>query len=173
MDSMYSTPCMYYDNDAHVKGELLVMVGGGCGGVGGWGNGGNGGGGGMGGKPHPKTVTSFSSTNIVGPQRKKRKEVWKKGSIRRKKVESISGAVLTETEQLKIITKRSRKETHSSHASGSGINEGTGFTPGVPMHLIRTSEGRYLLEITMMEDDDVKNMTMMSKAQGCEDERTD
>ncbi|GKA61728.1 hypothetical protein Tco_0761247, partial [Tanacetum coccineum] len=34
--------------------------------------------------------------------------------------------------QLKIITKRSRQETHSSHASGSGADEGTGVTPGVP-----------------------------------------
>ncbi|GJW93772.1 hypothetical protein Tco_0173444 [Tanacetum coccineum] len=41
-------------------------------------------------------------------------------------------ASLTKTEQLKIITKRSRKETHSSHASGSGADEGTGVTPGVP-----------------------------------------
>ncbi|GKC23429.1 hypothetical protein Tco_1025579, partial [Tanacetum coccineum] len=40
--------------------------------------------------------------------------------------------VLTEAEQLKIITKRSRKETHSSHASGSGADEGTGVSPGVP-----------------------------------------
>ncbi|GJT70129.1 hypothetical protein Tco_1029415 [Tanacetum coccineum] len=39
---------------------------------------------------------------------------------------------MTEAEQLKIITKRSRKETHSSHASGSGADEGTGVTPGVP-----------------------------------------
>ncbi|GJX15583.1 hypothetical protein Tco_0216415, partial [Tanacetum coccineum] len=39
---------------------------------------------------------------------------------------------LTEAEQLKIITKRSRKETHSSHASGSGADEGTGVSPGVP-----------------------------------------
>ncbi|GKD32212.1 hypothetical protein Tco_1242990, partial [Tanacetum coccineum] len=35
-------------------------------------------------------------------------------------------------EQLKIITKRSRQETHSSHASGSGADEGTGVSPGVP-----------------------------------------
>ncbi|GJQ94316.1 hypothetical protein Tco_0005455 [Tanacetum coccineum] len=35
-------------------------------------------------------------------------------------------------EQLKIVTKRSRQETHSSHASGSGADEGTGITPGVP-----------------------------------------
>ncbi|GKD32237.1 hypothetical protein Tco_1243015, partial [Tanacetum coccineum] len=47
-------------------------------------------------------------------------------------METISEAVLTEAEQLKIITKRSRKETHSSHASGSGADEGTGVTPGVP-----------------------------------------
>ncbi|GJX94930.1 retrovirus-related pol polyprotein from transposon TNT 1-94 [Tanacetum coccineum] len=32
---------------------------------------------------------------------------------------SVPKAVLTKAEQLKIITKRSRKETHSSHASGS------------------------------------------------------
>ncbi|GKE72488.1 hypothetical protein Tco_1534529, partial [Tanacetum coccineum] len=39
---------------------------------------------------------------------------------------------MTEAEQLKIITKRSCKETHSSHASGSGADEGTSVTPGVP-----------------------------------------
>ncbi|GKE77172.1 hypothetical protein Tco_1543292, partial [Tanacetum coccineum] len=33
---------------------------------------------------------------------------------------------------LKIITKRSRKETHSSYASGFGADEGTGVSPGVP-----------------------------------------
>ncbi|GKA67587.1 hypothetical protein Tco_0767504, partial [Tanacetum coccineum] len=33
---------------------------------------------------------------------------------------------------LKLITRRSRQETHSSHASGSGADEGTGVTPGVP-----------------------------------------
>ncbi|GJZ78380.1 hypothetical protein Tco_0643217 [Tanacetum coccineum] len=37
-----------------------------------------------------------------------------------------------EVEQLKIITKRSRHKTHSSHASGVGADEGTGVTPGVP-----------------------------------------
>ncbi|GKA32610.1 hypothetical protein Tco_0718977 [Tanacetum coccineum] len=49
-----------------------------------------------------------------------------------KKLENISEADLTEAEQLKIVTKRSRQETHSSHASGSGADEGTGITPGVP-----------------------------------------
>ncbi|GJW62345.1 hypothetical protein Tco_0111680, partial [Tanacetum coccineum] len=48
-----------------------------------------------------------------------------------KELETISEAILTEAEQLKIITKRSRKETHSSHASGYGTDEGTGVSPGV------------------------------------------
>ncbi|GKG34799.1 hypothetical protein Tco_0437495, partial [Tanacetum coccineum] len=55
-----------------------------------------------------------------------------KGKQKAKELETISEAVLTKAEQLKIITKRSRKETHSSYASGSGADEGTGVTPGVP-----------------------------------------
>ncbi|GJX53340.1 hypothetical protein Tco_0281709 [Tanacetum coccineum] len=47
-------------------------------------------------------------------------------------LENISEAELTEAEQLKVVLKRSRLETHSSHASGSGADEGTGITPGVP-----------------------------------------
>ncbi|GKD96718.1 hypothetical protein Tco_1380615, partial [Tanacetum coccineum] len=35
-------------------------------------------------------------------------------------------------EQMKLATKRSLIETHSSHASGSGANEGTSSKPGVP-----------------------------------------
>ncbi|GKF90172.1 hypothetical protein Tco_0264135, partial [Tanacetum coccineum] len=69
-----------------------------------------------------------SSTN---PKEKK----GKKSGIRKQKakeLETIFEAVLTEAEQLKIITKRSHKETHSSHASGSGAYEGTGVSLGVP-----------------------------------------
>ncbi|GJW45860.1 hypothetical protein Tco_0077506 [Tanacetum coccineum] len=65
------------------------------------------------------------------PKEKKEKKSGK-GKQKAKELEPISEAVLTEAEQLKIITKRSRKETHSSHASGSGADEGTGVTPGVP-----------------------------------------
>ncbi|GKD88704.1 hypothetical protein Tco_1364211 [Tanacetum coccineum] len=36
------------------------------------------------------------------------------------------------TEQMKIALERSKLQTHSSHASGSGADEGTGITPGVP-----------------------------------------
>nr|GEZ73034.1 hypothetical protein [Tanacetum cinerariifolium] len=38
----------------------------------------------------------------------------------------------TEAEQLKIVLKRSRQETHISQQSGSGTVEGTGSKPGVP-----------------------------------------
>ncbi|GKC51096.1 hypothetical protein Tco_1073841, partial [Tanacetum coccineum] len=55
-----------------------------------------------------------------------------KGKLRSAELEKISEADLTEAEQLKIIIKRSRQETHSSHASGSGADEGTGIIPGVP-----------------------------------------
>ncbi|GJR43826.1 hypothetical protein Tco_1311929 [Tanacetum coccineum] len=48
-----------------------------------------------------------------------------KGKQKTTELETISEADLTEAEQLKIITKRSRQETHSSHASGSGADEGT------------------------------------------------
>ncbi|GJS71320.1 hypothetical protein Tco_0704161 [Tanacetum coccineum] len=60
-----------------------------------------------------------------------RKEVWKR-KTEDYRIEDHLKAMMTEAEQLKIITKRSRKETHSSHASGSGADEGTGVTPGVP-----------------------------------------
>ncbi|GKB95001.1 hypothetical protein Tco_0981138 [Tanacetum coccineum] len=47
-------------------------------------------------------------------------------------LETLSEVALTEEEQMRIVTKRSLTEYHSSHASGSGADEGTGVTPGVP-----------------------------------------
>nr|GFA92264.1 hypothetical protein [Tanacetum cinerariifolium] len=38
---------------------------------------------------------------------------------------------LTETEEMKIVTKRSKIDFHSSHASGSSTDEGTGVSLGV------------------------------------------
>ncbi|GKB53656.1 hypothetical protein Tco_0904409, partial [Tanacetum coccineum] len=49
-----------------------------------------------------------------------------KGKQKTTELETISEPDLTKAEQLKIITKRSRQETHSSHASGSSADEGTG-----------------------------------------------
>ncbi|GJS72522.1 hypothetical protein Tco_0705363 [Tanacetum coccineum] len=44
----------------------------------------------------------------------------------------LSEVALTKEEQMKLATKRSLIQTHSSHASGSGANEGTSDIPGVP-----------------------------------------
>ncbi|GJS29243.1 hypothetical protein Tco_0489863 [Tanacetum coccineum] len=41
-------------------------------------------------------------------------------------LETLSEVALTEAKQLKLATKRSLNQTHSSHASGSGAHEGTG-----------------------------------------------
>ncbi|GKA34107.1 ribonuclease H-like domain-containing protein [Tanacetum coccineum] len=46
-------------------------------------------------------------------------------------LETLSEVALTKEEQMRIVTKRSLTQFHSSHASGSGANEGTGVTPGV------------------------------------------
>ncbi|GJT11950.1 hypothetical protein Tco_0858992 [Tanacetum coccineum] len=63
------------------------------------------------------------------PKEKKEKKSGK-GKQKAKELETISEANLTEAEQLKILTKRSRKETHISHASGSGADEGTKLHQG-------------------------------------------
>ncbi|GJZ95271.1 hypothetical protein Tco_0667474 [Tanacetum coccineum] len=44
----------------------------------------------------------------------------------------LSEVALTEVEQMKIALTRSKTQQHSSHASGSGEDEGTGVTSGVP-----------------------------------------
>ncbi|GKA14596.1 hypothetical protein Tco_0694242 [Tanacetum coccineum] len=69
---------------------------------------------------------------IMHPNEKERNKKSGKGKQKAKELESIFEAVLTEAEQLKKVTKRSRKETHRSHASSSSADEGTGVTPGVP-----------------------------------------
>ncbi|GJY67717.1 hypothetical protein Tco_0470699 [Tanacetum coccineum] len=44
----------------------------------------------------------------------------------------LSDVALTEVEQLKLVIERSKTQTHSSQASGSGTDEGIGVKPGVP-----------------------------------------
>ncbi|GJV97665.1 hypothetical protein Tco_1549242 [Tanacetum coccineum] len=44
----------------------------------------------------------------------------------------LSEVALIEAEQLKLVIERSKTQTHISHASGSGADEGTGSLPGVP-----------------------------------------
>nr|GFC07652.1 hypothetical protein [Tanacetum cinerariifolium] len=59
----------------------------------------------------------------------------------------------TEAEQLKLVLKRSRHETHISQQSGSGTGEGTGSKPGVPDVPSDDSEGE--LSWKSSEDEEV------------------
>ncbi|GJV49312.1 hypothetical protein Tco_1439524, partial [Tanacetum coccineum] len=52
-------------------------------------------------------------------------------SLQDKGLTVLSDVALTEVEQLKLVIERSKTQTHSSHASGSGANEGTGGIPRV------------------------------------------
>ncbi|GKC58415.1 hypothetical protein Tco_1086013, partial [Tanacetum coccineum] len=49
-----------------------------------------------------------------------------------KRLKTLAKVALTEAEQIKLATKRSLIQTHSSYASGLGADEGTGGKPGVP-----------------------------------------
>ncbi|GJR81633.1 hypothetical protein Tco_0152418 [Tanacetum coccineum] len=85
----------------------------------------------------PKTKGSKKKANTDALPKRKPSTAPKKQKTGTRKhksseLENISEADLTEAEQLKIVIKRSRQETHSSHASGSGADEGTGVKPGVP-----------------------------------------
>ncbi|GKE93979.1 hypothetical protein Tco_1578834, partial [Tanacetum coccineum] len=85
-------------------------------------------------KENKKKADTDATTKQKSPTVPKEKKGTKtgKGKQKAKELENIYKAVLTEAKQLKIITKRSRKESHSSHASGTGADEGTGVSPGVP-----------------------------------------
>ncbi|GJT45119.1 hypothetical protein Tco_0953834 [Tanacetum coccineum] len=111
----------------------------------------------------PKTKGSKKKANTViitqqKPPTAPKEKKSGKGKQKTTELENISEADLTEAEQLKIITKRSRQETHSSHASGSGADEGTGVIPGVPDAPDYDSEDDdYILEIKHpIHDDDKK-----------------
>ncbi|GJR92843.1 hypothetical protein Tco_0265017 [Tanacetum coccineum] len=85
--------------------------------------------------PKTKGSKKKANTDAIPKQKAPTAPKEKKSGKRKQKtteLENISEADLTEAEQLKIAIKRSRQETHSSHASGSGADEGTGVTPGVP-----------------------------------------
>ncbi|GKF38002.1 hypothetical protein Tco_0114760, partial [Tanacetum coccineum] len=89
------------------------------------------------GKIPPKTKAIKKKADSDAPTKQNppiipKEKKSRKGKQKAKELETISEAVLTEAEQLKIITKRSRKETHSSHASRSGADEGIGVSLGVP-----------------------------------------
>nr|GEV89433.1 hypothetical protein [Tanacetum cinerariifolium] len=64
----------------------------------------------------------------------------------------------TEAEQLKIVLKRSRQETHISQQCGFGTDEGTGSRPGVPD--VPSDDSEEELSWNSSDDEDLSNLTV-------------
>nr|GEZ48115.1 hypothetical protein [Tanacetum cinerariifolium] len=63
----------------------------------------------------------------------------------------------TEAEQLKIVLKRSRQETHTSQQGGSNTDEGTGSKPGVPD--VPSDDSEEEISWNSSDDEDVDDQT--------------
>ncbi|GJR98914.1 hypothetical protein Tco_0271088 [Tanacetum coccineum] len=87
-------------------------------------------------------------------------------------LETLSEVALTEAEQLKLATKQSLIQTHSSHASGSGAHEGTGVTPGVPNVPKYGSDDEQLSWKSSDEEDD-DDEANVGKDEDDDDEQTE
>ncbi|GKF01249.1 hypothetical protein Tco_0028172 [Tanacetum coccineum] len=84
--------------------------------------------------PKPKYVrrltrekTDQAPTASLGKRLKATTKVTKSGKkkLHAQGLETLSEIALFEADQMKLVTKRSKTQFHSSHASGSGANEGT------------------------------------------------
>ncbi|GKE37127.1 hypothetical protein Tco_1460532, partial [Tanacetum coccineum] len=94
-----------------------------------------------------------TSAKGVKPAKKKQSATKSKG------LTVLSKAALTEAEQMKIAVERSKTQQHSSHASGSGADEGTCVTPGVPDVPSYDSKAEQIYwKSSDEEDDDEVNM---------------
>ncbi|GJW18523.1 retrovirus-related pol polyprotein from transposon TNT 1-94 [Tanacetum coccineum] len=98
-------------------------------------------------------------------------------------LETLSKIALSEAEQMKIVTKRSKTQFHSSHASGSGANEGTGVSPGVPDVPTYGSEDEQISwkssdedgddEVSLSKDDDDNDDNKDDDGQDDDNEQTE
>ncbi|GJW94580.1 hypothetical protein Tco_0174252 [Tanacetum coccineum] len=79
----------------------------------------------------------------------------KKKKVPTQGLETLSEMTLTEEEQMRIVTKRSLTEFHSSHASGLGEDEGTSVSPGVPDSSEEEDDDE--VNVSKDNDDDAKN----------------
>nr|GEW30771.1 hypothetical protein [Tanacetum cinerariifolium] len=75
-------------------------------------------------------------------------------SSKAKGLSVLSEVALTETEQIKLVTKKGIQQTHISQASGSGADEGTGIIPGVPDVPTDESDEEISLKSSDEDDDD-------------------
>ncbi|GKC37980.1 hypothetical protein Tco_1050364 [Tanacetum coccineum] len=113
-----------------------------------------------------KEKTNQAPTASPSKRLKATTKVAKSGKKKRhaQGLETLSEIALSEVEQMKIVTKRSKTQFHSSHASSSGVNEGTGVSPGVPGVPTYGSEDEQISwkssdeddadEVSMSKDDD-------------------
>nr|GEU57289.1 hypothetical protein [Tanacetum cinerariifolium] len=91
-----------------------------------------------------------TSAKVAKPAKKKQPAKTSKA----KGLTVLSKVALTEAEQMKLATKRSLIQTHSSYASGSGTDEGTGGKPGVPDVPTYGSDDEQISWKSSKEDDD-------------------
>ncbi|GJU77964.1 hypothetical protein Tco_1275034 [Tanacetum coccineum] len=82
----------------------------------------------------------------------KKKQPAKTSKVKGLKV--LSDVALIEAEQMKLATKRSLIQTHSSHVSGLGTDEGTGDKPGVLDVPTYASDDEQISWKTSNEEDD-------------------
>ncbi|GKE21826.1 hypothetical protein Tco_1433338, partial [Tanacetum coccineum] len=85
----------------------------------------------------------------------------------------LSNVALTEAEQLKLVIERSKTQTHSSHASGSGADEGTGDIPGVPDVPTYGSDDEQISWKSSEEDDEDEVNVSEKDDDDDDDEQTD
>ncbi|GJZ68999.1 hypothetical protein Tco_0632549 [Tanacetum coccineum] len=104
----------------------------------------------------PKTkLTQASKGKRIKTVAKGDKPAKKKQSVTKSKgLTVLSEVALTEAEQIKLATKRSLIQTHNSHASGSGADEGTGSIPGVPNVPTYKSDDEQISWKSSEEEDD-------------------
>ncbi|GKB49493.1 hypothetical protein Tco_0900246 [Tanacetum coccineum] len=100
--------------------------------------------------PTTKGKRLKSSAKAAKPAKKKQPAKTSKA----KGLTMLSEVALTKAEQIKLATKRSLIQTHNSHASGSGADEGTGSIPGVPNVPTYESDDDQISWKSSEEDDD-------------------
>ncbi|GJX91441.1 hypothetical protein Tco_0344767, partial [Tanacetum coccineum] len=113
--------------------------------------------------PNPKYVrqstrekTKQAPKASPGKRLKATAKVTKSGKKKQhaRGLETLSEIALSKAEQMKISIEISKTQLHSSHASGSGADEGTGVSPGVPDVPTDGSEDEQISWKSNDEDDD-------------------
>ncbi|GKD62367.1 hypothetical protein Tco_1299876, partial [Tanacetum coccineum] len=105
-----------------------------------------------------------TSTKVAKPIKKKQPAT----TLKEKGLNVLFEVALSKAEQIKLATKRNLIQTHSSHASGSGADEGTDVIPGVPDLPTYNSNDEQISwkssdeedgddEVNLSEDDDNQN----------------